>query len=213
MSSSSIVRAFGLVVFLLSISSCVTATAEIVWYFDADHDGFGDPFTTTSTSALTSPGGGFVALTFDCNDVDPDLHPNSLSEGVIQDGIDNDCDLAVDEVNIYQASLPSPGMQSATVGETFVYTANVTTDSPGLSWNTILPAGMTFSSSGNSGTFTWVPGVSDVGLHRFSFHVHDSGGQSNSIVDFGIVTVSIPEPCHASFLLVFLAWRGRRHKS
>jgi hypothetical protein len=56
------------------------------WYDDADGDGFGDPETgTEGCDGLP----GQLALAGDCDDSDPDIHPNSTQR---TDGVDSDCD-------------------------------------------------------------------------------------------------------------------------
>ena len=61
------------------------------FYADTDGDGFGDPdFTTVSCEGAT----GFVADASDCDDANSDIHPDADE---VCDGIDNDCDAAVDD--------------------------------------------------------------------------------------------------------------------
>jgi hypothetical protein len=63
------------------------------WYADTDADGYGDP--DTSIEACGTPSG-YVAAAYasDCDDSDPAIHP-AADEAC--DGVDNDCDEAVDE--------------------------------------------------------------------------------------------------------------------
>ena len=61
------------------------------FFTDADGDGFGDPGSTTS--ACTAPEG-TVAIGTDCNDADETAYPGAAERC---DGIDNDCDDAIDE--------------------------------------------------------------------------------------------------------------------
>ena len=63
---------------------------DLVWYRDADGDGYGDAATTTI--ACRQPAG-YVADATDCDDSNPLRHPG-LAE--ICDGLDNDCDFVVD---------------------------------------------------------------------------------------------------------------------
>lgn len=61
------------------------------WYYDADGDGSGDP--ELSFSSCTAPIG-YVATGGDCDDTNPAIFQNAPD---ICDGIDNDCDEAIDE--------------------------------------------------------------------------------------------------------------------
>jgi hypothetical protein len=61
------------------------------WYDDLDADGFGD--AATSTRACSQPGG-TVADATDCDDGDAGVHPGADE---YCDGVDSDCDGAVDE--------------------------------------------------------------------------------------------------------------------
>jgi hypothetical protein len=62
-----------------------------VWYPDADGDGFGDP-TRSVHACETLPG--TVADGTDCDDGDADVRPDAAE---VCDGVDQDCDGAVDE--------------------------------------------------------------------------------------------------------------------
>jgi hypothetical protein len=61
------------------------------WYVDSDLDGFGDVEEWVDTCL---PGENYVADSSDCDDIDPDIHPDAEE---ICDYIDNDCDSVVDE--------------------------------------------------------------------------------------------------------------------
>lgn len=63
---------------------------QSLWYADVDGDGFGDE----ANSALACWGTeGWVANDRDCVDTDPRIHPSAQEQN---DGIDNDCDGAID---------------------------------------------------------------------------------------------------------------------
>jgi hypothetical protein len=63
------------------------ASGELVWYADADADGFGD--RTSTTEACAAPAG-FTADYDDCDDADATAHPDAVE--TCGDGVDNDCD-------------------------------------------------------------------------------------------------------------------------
>ncbi|MFK7931145.1 MAG: MopE-related protein [Myxococcota bacterium] len=62
------------------------------WYQDSDDDGYGD---TTQTRRECDPGAGWSLDDGDCDDADPDVNPGA--DEVCFDGIDNNCDEAIDE--------------------------------------------------------------------------------------------------------------------
>ena len=64
----------------------------LTWYDDYDGDGFGDPDLFYSTVACAAPSG-YVADSSDCNDVDSSINPDAIE---VCDGVDNNCDGAVD---------------------------------------------------------------------------------------------------------------------
>ena len=63
------------------------------YYRDTDGDGYGDPDHTAS-----APADGFVTLSGDCDDTNPAINPGATE---VCDGIDNNCDGAVDDVNVW----------------------------------------------------------------------------------------------------------------
>jgi hypothetical protein len=64
---------------------------DIVFYQDADNDGFGDPNNTTQ--ACVAPIG-YVTDNTDCDDSNDEVFPGAIE---ICDGIDNDCNLILDD--------------------------------------------------------------------------------------------------------------------
>ena len=78
------------------------ATDATTWYADADADGYGD--TAVSQQSCDEPSG-FVAVTgtadSDCDDTDTTINPAAAE---LCDGVDNDCDGAVDEDDATDAS-------------------------------------------------------------------------------------------------------------
>jgi hypothetical protein len=69
------------------------------WYLDADGDRYGDE--NVSVEACEAPGAEFVSNDIDCDDTDPTINPLQFE---ICDGIDNDCDGAIDENDAVDAS-------------------------------------------------------------------------------------------------------------
>jgi len=67
--------------------NCDGETDIIEYYIDADGDGYG-------SSQFAAAGG--VTNNFDCDDSDAEIHPFTKE---IVDGLDNDCDGLIDEVN------------------------------------------------------------------------------------------------------------------
>ncbi|MCB9741896.1 MAG: FG-GAP repeat protein [Alphaproteobacteria bacterium] len=65
------------------------------WYADADADGYGDASSTTGACSQPS---GFVSDDTDCDDSDAGAYPGAAE--VSYDGLDNDCDGAVDDVAV-----------------------------------------------------------------------------------------------------------------
>ncbi len=61
------------------------------WFADADGDGFGDPDRTV---AACSQPADYLDDTRDCNDLDPDVHPDARE---VCDGEDTDCNGTVDD--------------------------------------------------------------------------------------------------------------------
>lgn len=66
-------------------------TGRSTWYKDTDGDGFGS--SSSSTVACTKPTG-YVSTSTDCNDNNAAVNPSAQE---VCDGIDNDCDVFVDD--------------------------------------------------------------------------------------------------------------------
>ncbi|MEZ4320354.1 MAG: MopE-related protein [Myxococcota bacterium] len=65
-------------------------------YRDIDGDGFGDPRDTIDVCETSALPEGYVANADDCNDTDPDIHPDAV-ERCWPAGIDDDCDGASED--------------------------------------------------------------------------------------------------------------------
>jgi hypothetical protein len=65
----------------------------VTYYEDADGDGFGNPAETKTVNSPAPPPG-YVPNDNDCNDNDASIYPGATE---VQDGVDNDCDGAIDE--------------------------------------------------------------------------------------------------------------------
>ncbi len=90
-------------------------TVNLIWYADADNDGFGDP--ASSIEAQTNPGG-YVLNNTDCNDNNAAVNPGATE--VCYDGLDNNCDGTIDEgctpiVSVVQSS--QCGVTLATINQ------------------------------------------------------------------------------------------------
>jgi hypothetical protein len=72
------------------------------FYRDADGDGYGDPGRPRGTCDGTTPSG-YVAGATDCNDASATVHPGATE---VCNGIDDDCDLSIDEGIAAPAGVP-----------------------------------------------------------------------------------------------------------
>lgn len=68
------------------------SVTSLIWYVDADNDGFGSTEAGVRCEAET----GWTQQSGDCDDVNPELNPLATE---ICDGIDNDCDDLVDDAD------------------------------------------------------------------------------------------------------------------
>ena len=75
------------------------ATDAPTWYSDDDGDGFGDP---GQAATACEPPAGHVEDAGDCDDGDPDVHPDAAE---LCDGVDNDCDGVVDDDDAEDAAI------------------------------------------------------------------------------------------------------------
>ena len=64
------------------------------WFADDDADGYGDPDTLTNDCG--APVDGWTTVAGDCDDTDANVNPDASE---ICDGIDNDCDVLVDDAD------------------------------------------------------------------------------------------------------------------
>lgn len=90
------------------------ALGAVQWFLDGDGDEYG---TDTDVVLACSPPVGYVADGGDCDDTNADIHPGALEDCF--DGIDNDCDGIVDEVqNIWYQDLDNDGFGNDAMSET-----------------------------------------------------------------------------------------------
>jgi hypothetical protein len=67
------------------------AVDAVAWYEDLDQDAYGSDVVVYACEA---PGSDWSSYTGDCDDADPNIHPDAME---ICDGIDNNCDYQIDE--------------------------------------------------------------------------------------------------------------------
>jgi hypothetical protein len=105
----------------------VTPCTPVIWYLDADNDGYGDINNTTLACNLPV---GYSANANDCDDSNASIHPNAPE--ICYDGIDNDCDGIIDNgcvpiVSVVQSS--QCGTTLSTINQ-YIY-ANLVTGAQG----------------------------------------------------------------------------------
>ena len=76
-----------------SDQACATTQLLPTWYYDHDRDGYGDHNNATQAA---NPPAQYVADDTDCNDDNPSINPGQPE--FCYDGIDNNCDDAVDDL-------------------------------------------------------------------------------------------------------------------
>ncbi|MEQ1506077.1 MAG: putative metal-binding motif-containing protein, partial [Myxococcota bacterium] len=86
------------------------------WFADADHDGFGDPNRSVFEGC---PGPDWAMNREDCDDTDPTRFPDAEE---VCDGVDQDCDNAVDDVRgsvVWYRDVDGDGHGDGRTGEGF----------------------------------------------------------------------------------------------
>ncbi len=68
-----------------------SVNALSIWYQDSDSDGFGNPVISVSNCGQPT---GYVSNNTDCDDSNNQINPNATE---VFDGVDNNCDLVIDE--------------------------------------------------------------------------------------------------------------------
>jgi hypothetical protein len=97
---------------LLVVEYADACQSPTTWYRDGDGDGFGDGADTTQ--ACVQPPG-FVGAAGDCDDGDGAVYPGAVD---VCDGVDNDCDTALDEDFAPQATTCGLGVCAGNTGAT-----------------------------------------------------------------------------------------------
>jgi hypothetical protein len=74
----------------------VDDSPDRMWYADRDQDGYGrtDGTALSCDAPVDADGGRYSAAFGDCDDADPNVHPDAKE---VPDGVDNDCDDRVDQ--------------------------------------------------------------------------------------------------------------------
>ena len=100
----------------------------VTFFADGDGDGFGDAassrdeFTSVADGVVVQPLApvGFVSDSSDCDDSDRGVNPGVAVDGVVPDGVDNNCDGSVDEdyVPVAEPPVVEPPVVEAAPAET-----------------------------------------------------------------------------------------------
>lgn len=77
----------------------IAVVAPVIYFQDADGDGYGNPAISYSGCAQT----GYVTDNTDCNDTVTTIHPNAVE--IPYNGVDDDCDASIDETGTVNTSL------------------------------------------------------------------------------------------------------------
>ncbi len=97
------------------VNDADTAWNPEFWYRDADQDGHGDAAVPTTACVVPV---GYTADADDCDDADPSVHPAAAE--TCGDGVDEDCDGAVDEDGVaiaWYTDADGDGYGDAALGE------------------------------------------------------------------------------------------------
>lgn len=153
------------------------ATAEIandtgmIWYRDADEDGYGDPLQYVIT--CTQPQG-YVDDPYDCDDTNPLIYPGSTE--ICGNGLDDDCDGLIDET----------GCTGCFNG--LYYTASITGDSILCEGETVVLQAAV--SPTGSYTYLWLPNATTdttlvltptAGIHTVTLIVSSQDGCHDTV--------------------------------
>jgi hypothetical protein len=105
----------------------LSVTPSTTYYVDADLDGFGDDATAVELCA--DPGVGYSTIGGDCNDSDDMVYPGAMD---LCDGVDNDCDLSIDEDATFMNYYVDADLDGYGTGGALLFCSN---PGPGFSTN------------------------------------------------------------------------------
>ncbi|MBX2801656.1 MAG: putative metal-binding motif-containing protein [Myxococcales bacterium] len=88
---------------------------EAIFYLDADNDGFGDPDPSVGVTACVAPPG-YVESRQDCDDTNAGVNPDANE---VCDGIDNNCNLFIDDEDPFLDLSSAPIYYEDADGDTF----------------------------------------------------------------------------------------------
>ena len=98
----------------------------LAYYRDADGDGYGDPLVLQSSC---SPVEGYVLDNTDCDDADSAVNPGAVE--LCDDGIDNNCNLMIDELCNFSPVADAGPDQTAHIGDMVTLVGTGSTDMDG----------------------------------------------------------------------------------